>query len=384
MRKWLVFFLVIFMVSGTALAQDSQGQSIPIVVAPDVFDRAGTALDAGDYEQAIIDYSLFILLNPTFSQAYYLRGFAYLQLGDETTALNDLEQALQYPAPSADLTANIYRIQTLIYWERDDLEIALETVSEGIEAAPESATLYFIRGELLSDMEQYEDALTDLDEAIRLQPADFPDFYRSRGAVNVLLGNLDDALNDYSTLLEISPDDVAAHNDRALIHVQQENYEAALIDLDAAIQMEDSIAGLYLQRGFVNTQLSNQTDAASDYLQYIRLQNTNVNSDNVLRPGESLVLEMETGTAFVLGFEGTVGQKVTVTATARPGQDTDPLIVLMDVEGMPLVGDDDSGGDYNAQIENYALPADGVYAVVLHHAGGGSNGPVRVLLQFVD
>jgi len=386
MRKWLVLTLIIFMLAGVARAQDSQPATgnTPIVIAPAVFDRAGASLDAGDYEQAILDYSLFILFNPTFSQAYYLRGFAYLQLGDEETALADLEHALQFPAPSPDLTANIYRIETLIYWERNDLETALNTVSEGIEAAPEAATLYFIRGELLSDMAQYEDALTNLDEAIRLQPDDFPDFYRSRGTVNIQLGNLDDALNDFTKLLEINPDDVAAHNDRALIYVQQENYEAALLDLDAAIRLEDSIAGLYLQRGFVNAQLSNQAEAANDYFQYIRLQNTEVNSDNALRPGESLVLEMETGTVFVLAFEAAAGQKVTVTATARPGQNTDPLLLLMDADGNPLVGDDDSGGDFNSRIENFVLGEAGVYAVVLHHAGGGSEGPVRVLLEFVD
>src|SRR5688572_22162956 len=64
-----------------------QGDMVSIVIGGDLLERAGTAFDGGDFEKAVQDYSLFILLNPSFGQGYYLRGLAY-------SRLNDLDHAL--------------------------------------------------------------------------------------------------------------------------------------------------------------------------------------------------------------------------------------------------------------------------------------------------
>lgn len=59
-----------------------------------------------------------------------------------------------------------------------------------------------------------------------------------------------------------------------------------------------------------------------------------------------------------------------------------PLILLCGEQaGNPLAADDDSGGNFDAAISDFSLPADGSYIAVLSHAGGGSAGAVRVLLE---
>ena len=66
------------------------------VALPELLQRANEAYAAGDDKQAIIDYSLFILLNPTFSQAYYNRALSYEATGDLNQAIQDLGRALSY------------------------------------------------------------------------------------------------------------------------------------------------------------------------------------------------------------------------------------------------------------------------------------------------
>ncbi len=61
-------------------------------------------------------------------------------------------------------------------------------------------------------------------------------------------------------------------------------------------------------------------------------------------------------------FSGTAGQAVTITAESN---DFDTYIYLRDEVGFNLATDDDSAGNLNARIENFALPEDGTYTIVV-------------------
>ena len=106
-----------------------------------------------------------------------------------------------------------------------------------------------------------------------------------------------------------------------------------------------------------------------------------MNTDLSLRPGESQVIQLAAGKFYVFGYRGKAGQKVTITASARSGESVDPLLVLLDSQAVPLVGDDDGGGNFDAAITDYTLPTDGVYGIVVGYAGGSTDGAVRVLLN---
>ena len=93
---------------------------------------------------------------------------------------------------------------------------------------------------------------------------------------------------------------------------------------------------------------------------------------------------MAAGIRYDLSFDAAAGQHVTLSAQAREAAGTDPLIVLLDASGQPVAGDDDSGGDLNALIEDYVIPSDGTYTLVVSHAGGNPNGALRVLLALEE
>jgi hypothetical protein len=67
----------------------------------------------------------------------------------------------------------------------------------------------------------------------------------------------------------------------------------------------------------------------------------------------------------------------------------DPLIALLDPQGNPIAGDDDfgaaTGGEVDAEITDFILPATGSYTLLVSHAEGGYavgfEGLVRVSIQ---
>lgn len=357
------------------------GQSIPIVTGLDIYQRAGSAFDAENYEKAITDYSLFILLNPTVGEGYFQRAQSYLQLDNLDAALVDLSRTLELPPASPDAAAQAYMMRAAIYIEQEQPDAALADLDAAVETAPESADALYRRARLLLAQEKYEPALTDLNEVVRLAP-DFPDAYYFRALIQTQLEAYDAAIEDYSHLIDVTPDDPSSYAGRADLYIRQEAYDDALSDLNEALRIDPTIGGWYLQRGMVNNQLGNLEDAAADYLEWVRgVRQGELNTDVALRPGESQVLTLQTGLVYAMQFEGKAGQQVSLSASARSGGSLDPLVLIMDEAGRALVADDDGGGNFDAAIKDFTLPADGLYIAVLSHAGGGSDGPVRLLLE---
>jgi tetratricopeptide (TPR) repeat protein len=356
-----------------------------VVISPELFDRAGQSYDAQNYKQALMDYSLFILLNPTFSPAYYGRALSYIQLQDNDHALADLSQALQYPARDATFTAQVYIRRARIYLSRNDVDAALADLNAGIKAAPEVPDTYLLRARLYSAQDKVDSALADYNRILALDP-DFADAYADRGILLLQTGKLDDALKDYNRLIELAPNYAPGYAQRAQVHSQQKKYDAALLDLNNALRLgandpNINVSTLYLSRGYVQTQLKNPAEAAGDYTEWVKRIRTDVLTRDALRPGESVVVPMRAGAVYLFPLRAKAGQRLTFSATVPAGENTDPLLIVYDPQGSPVTADDDSGGEFNALVTDYVVPTDGLYAVVLTHAGGGRSGPVRVLMQ---
>ncbi len=358
----------------------SGGQSVPAMVAGDVYARAETALDAGDYPRAALDYSLFLLLNPTAAPAYYARGFSYFQMGDFARAQDDLTRALRYTAPNPEFTARVYNLRALTYLRQEDVEAALADLQAGIDAAPDFPAPYLTRADLLAALGRYEEALADYDRVIALDDAAARAF-AGRAAVQQQLGRLEAALADYDRLVELAPNSPEALFRRASVRMGLEQYQAAQDDLSRAIQLAPNTPALYLSRAHVRGRLGDPNGQAADYLEWTRLIGEQPVDEKPLAPGESRLVQLSEGAVYRFPFEVAAGQVIQLMATARPGSTTDPLLILLDPAGAPVASDDDGGGELNAQIAEYTILQDGTYTAVVSHAGGSPNGPVRVLLR---
>jgi tetratricopeptide (TPR) repeat protein len=394
MRKFVVGLLFVLLVAGMLPTLAQQGgtsdQPTPtpertpiVVISPEIFDRATTSYQAGDFKKAVFDYSLFILLNPTFGQAYYLRARSYTQLQQYDKALADLMQALKYPSSGPQFTAQIYSRLAELHLQQNDLTAAMTDLNQGIAVAPDVPDTYYTRAQLYAAQNQNADALADYNKAIALDPK-FTEAYLNRGFINQAGGKVEDALADYSKVVELAPNNPSGYAQRAMIYINQGKYDAALADLDNAIRLsakDADISQLYLSRAATHVALKQPADATADYVEWIRRIHQQDKDGSTLRPGESITVTMSRGLVYYFGFIGKAGQQVTLSAAGRPDAKVDTLLVLLDPDGKPVASDDDSGGDFGSRIQGFALPKDGQYVLLLTHAGGNPNGPVRVLMQ---
>ncbi|NDJ74774.1 MAG: hypothetical protein GYB65_00830 [Chloroflexi bacterium] len=78
-----------------------------------------------------------------------------------------------------------------------------------------------------------------------------------------------------------------------------------------------------------------------------------------------------TDTVHLHMFAGTTGGRVTINLTSL---EFDAYLQLLGPDGSEVAYDDDSGGDLNAQITDFVLPANGNYVIVVQGIGGPDTG----------
>lgn len=281
-------------------------------------DRATVYEWRGDLDEAIDSLDRAIELDPQFVSAYVQRAENQINRSAYDLALADYQQAR-----SLDPT-NIYgyqgAVQTLLYaldagqtLTQYDLENAAEDANRAVELDPQSSTVIYTRGKVLSLRGYHEEAIRDFTRAVELY-AEYGDAYMDRGDEFMQVGKFDLAAADYSRVIELYPEYTEAYygrieaylqsvdNDKPLkdydldnaledanrtikldqynavsfllrgkVYGRQGDYEAALTDLNQAVEMNSEMAWAYVERGYIYGSIGEVEKAIADYEQAIQL-----------------------------------------------------------------------------------------------------------------
>lgn len=198
--RTLIIVLAVLALTATSAAhgQGSAGQPSPppLTLAPELLARASRALDGQDWDRALLDFSLFLLLNPTYSQGYFGRGLSYLGLQQEEEALADFEAALATAPPDAEAyRASIHRLRGDLHSNARRFEAALADYDAVIALTP-NAEAFANRALMHLALADHESARDDLTRAIELEAGLAP-LYLYRAYVNIELERWADAADDY-------------------------------------------------------------------------------------------------------------------------------------------------------------------------------------------
>jgi len=133
---------------------------------------------------------------------------------------------------------------------------------------------YFNRGIERLNSENYNGAISDFNNVIRITP-DFVSAYNDRG---ISKGNLKDyygAIADYTKAIELDPNYDKAYNNRGFSKNNLKDYYGAISDLNKAIELDPNYADAYYNRGISKGNLKDENGAISDYNKAIELDPNN-------------------------------------------------------------------------------------------------------------
>ena len=164
------------------------------------YHRGNSYFDKGNYEKAIENYNMAIILNPHFSEAYFSRALAYYYLKNYDRAISDYKKALELDPNNPVIYNNLGDA----YYRKQDFDTAIEMYDKAIELNPKYLKAYYNRGLAYACKEDFDSAIEDFNKVIELNPK-FADAYHVRGLAYDYKNELDKAIADYEKALELDP-----------------------------------------------------------------------------------------------------------------------------------------------------------------------------------
>ncbi|MCP4646643.1 MAG: AAA family ATPase [bacterium] len=172
-----------------------------LVDAGSYYKIANDYYEKGDYEKAIENYNMAILLNPLFSEAYFNRALSYYQLKNYDKSIADYTEAAELDPKNPIIFNN----KGDAFYRKQDYTSAIKDYDKAIMLNPNYLKAYYNRALSYASLEDYEKAVEDFTKVVQLKP-DFSEAYHLRGLAYEYAGDVDGAVSDYEKALELNPE----------------------------------------------------------------------------------------------------------------------------------------------------------------------------------
>jgi len=155
------------------------------------------------YDQAVILAEQMIQQRPDLSPAYEALGLIALDQGDYSGAIVHLGKAIEVGLDNAR-TAIVYNNRGAAYRKKGEYDLAIHDFNEAIRLSPCSAEAHSNRGIAYCSKGEYEQGISDLDRAIELNPNNAKSYF-NRGIAYQGKGNLVRADRDFNKAITLNP-----------------------------------------------------------------------------------------------------------------------------------------------------------------------------------
>ena len=174
-------------------------------------------------------------------------------------------------------------------WERctgKDLEVRIlgctAIIQSGQQTQENLARAFELRGWTYANTRQYDLAIQDEDQAIRLSPNDAFAF-QTRGAAYFEKGQYDRAIEDFDQVIKQNPDHATAFGARGTAYNRKGQNDRAIDDLDQAIKLKPDYADAFAARGTAHSDKGEHDLAVEDFKRALALDPRNAAARNGLQ-----------------------------------------------------------------------------------------------------
>jgi tetratricopeptide (TPR) repeat protein len=242
--------------------------------------EADTLMQREEFEGALRLYDKILDAvskdDPRYKQAQYNRIVCLYGLGDNETALQEINRFIEETPefPQARL------LRAFIYREMGNIEDQLKDVSDLADRNPLNIELLKWQAYILIQLEKYDSAKTQLKFAATLKDDAETALYL--GMVYYFSDDPDSALYHFDRALDLKPDTFPALMYASAVCLDESAYELALTYLDKAALLDPDNISIMFYKGIALTEIGRREegcrylskafyageDAAGDYLEH--------------------------------------------------------------------------------------------------------------------
>lgn len=224
-----------------------------------------TSLQLNKLDQAHEVLGQMISLEPQRLQSYLdLARVCYLQ-----EHYDDMLATAQQAAQLAPDNETPYFLQAQAYHKLGDSIHTIVALTQAISRKEDFTEAYLMRGQVLLEMKQYNEALEDVDFLLKHDSID-EEALRLAAEVQQGLGNEDEAVTYYKKVIDLNPFNEHSYEQIALIHARKKEYAQAIATLDEALEINEK-AQLYQLRGKLKMDSGDKEGALADMKKALEL-----------------------------------------------------------------------------------------------------------------
>ncbi len=220
------------------------------------------------FDLAIADCDRAIQLDPQATRAYVIRASASLARGDLAKCRADLDQALR--RDQINPMGRAVRVSDGPAQDDGDPRQARKDRAETVEHALKNAVDLVARGKAHLVKEEYDDAIADFTDAVRLDPA-HASAYAARAEAWARKHYRDRELADITAAVKLEPRNTAYRVARGQSCSAQGRHEEAMADFNAALGLEPENPAIWVARGNESRKDWKLDEALADYTRAIQL-----------------------------------------------------------------------------------------------------------------
>ncbi|MEO6611247.1 MAG: tetratricopeptide repeat protein [Chitinophagaceae bacterium] len=179
---------------------------------------------------------------PTFAEIYYLKG-QYLFYSGQTGYIEQMQKCIEL---NPKLSMPYYFLAT-DYNDSKNYKLSLAYYNLLEKADPAFRSLYYNRGNIKSQLEDYEGAVADFTKALAIRPDDYRILY-NRGTNYLQLENYIAGEKDLTAFLKVMPGYAVGWYNRALSRYYQKRYTEACEDFKKAAKLGDEASIDYVSK----------------------------------------------------------------------------------------------------------------------------------------
>jgi len=180
----------------------------------------------------------------------------------------------------------IYLARADEYYRHSEYIKALDDVTKVLQLAPEKdedvrLRSYILRAGIYNETHRPQEALNDLNEAIKIAPDSYSVVYQ-KANTDYTLGNLADAKTGFIKLERLNARTAEPYIGQARIAVKENNLGLANELLEKAVGVDPSNAEIYVRRASVRKQMGDHNGAVCDFILALSCDSKNERAINAL------------------------------------------------------------------------------------------------------
>lgn len=187
---------------------------------------------------------------------YAYRGQAWFALGNFENANREYSIGAISDPNSPPIKLGLAELAL----KRNDVNLAVSILKEGLQANPQEATLWDLLGDAQRHLKKFAEAETSFSNAIAFSKSNLLSL-ASRALTRLEQGKLNEAHQDLDLLIRKAPTHYATHFLSGAVYFYEKNYANAKSELEQCLRINEHYAQAYYLLGLTNLELNNYPQA---------------------------------------------------------------------------------------------------------------------------